>query len=70
MRTRRSPRNQEILWRELGGPAKPKPAPVATDTTGMWWLSKRTRAMLERDKARAARKAAWKAAAADKPVTP
>jgi hypothetical protein len=25
MRTRRSPRNQERLWRALGGPPKPKP---------------------------------------------
>lgn len=28
MRTRRSHRNQEILWRALGGPAPPKPVPV------------------------------------------
>lgn len=28
MRTRRSPRNQEILWRALGGPQAPKPVPT------------------------------------------
>lgn len=28
MRTRRSPRNQDILWRALGGAPEPKPEPA------------------------------------------
>lgn len=31
MRTRRSPRNQEALWRALGGPPVPKIAPKTVD---------------------------------------
>jgi hypothetical protein len=55
MRTRRSWRNQQRLWRELGGKAEPgnaqpPPAPKTdADIDAMWWLSKRTRAMLKRD---------------------
>lgn len=53
MRTRRSWRNQERLWKALGGPAPPKapPAPAKTraDIEAMWWVSKRTRAALIRE---------------------
>lgn len=34
MRTRTSPRNQEILWKALGGEAKPKP-PALDDEAQM-----------------------------------
>lgn len=32
MRTRRSPKNQERLWRALGGPPEPEPEPVIQAT--------------------------------------
>lgn len=52
MRTRTSPRNQEILWRALGGPA-----PVKHDATSVESIERqisactnaRTRRQLERD---------------------
>lgn len=41
MKTRRSPRNQERLWRELGGQSpQPKLAPMPSD----WWMKPATRA--------------------------
>lgn len=53
MRTRRSWRNQERLWKALGGPAPPKPIPSPPKTReeieAMWWLSKRTRNALIRE---------------------
>jgi hypothetical protein len=53
MRTRRSPRNQEILWRALGGKVeKPTTALIIrTDAQidAMWWISKRSRGLLKRD---------------------
>lgn len=56
MRTRRSPRNQEILWRALGGP----PAPAARNANGIESLERqfsnarpRDRKMIEREIARA-----------------
>jgi hypothetical protein len=56
MRTRRSPRNQERLWQELGGKAeKPKPiAVIRTDEEidAMFWLSKTSRNLLKRDAAK------------------
>ena len=52
MRTRRSPRNQERLWRELGGK---KPAPAKRDEVAdlesilaRGEMNKRTRGQLER----------------------
>ena len=58
MRTRRSPRNQEILWRALGGNAKKpiaSPAPIRSDEEidAMWWVSKTSRSMMKRDAAKA-----------------
>jgi hypothetical protein len=64
MRTRRSPRNQEILWRELGGKVeKPKPAePKAVEEIeAMWWISKRSRNMMIRDAQKRKRDALRKA---------
>ena len=65
MRTRRSPRNQEILWRALGGP---KPAPVVVDEVAAAeralaqpFLSPRTRRMIERDLIRAKQRAVARA---------
>lgn len=53
MRTRRSPRNQEILWRALGGKVeKPEPLKaIRTDAEidAMFWLSKTSRNLLKRD---------------------
>ena len=53
MRTRRSPRNQEILWRALGGEA---PKPVKVDEVAMLtrfladpFISPRARRKAERD---------------------
>ena len=63
MRTRRSPRNQERLWRALGGPPAPKPAPaedpveVLRARLALSFLSPRTRRMLERDLEREIQKA-------------
>jgi hypothetical protein len=51
MRTRRSPRKQEILWRELGGTVgKPKPAEPKTveEIETMWWISRRARNIMIR----------------------
>ena len=68
MRTRTSPRNQEILWRALGGwsqdPLSPRKPFTAEEISGMWWLSKRTRNMMLRDIEREAHKAAVKRALA------
>lgn len=62
MKTRRSPRNQEILWRELGGkqPKVPKIDPIVAIEHALTqpFLSPRTRRMLERDLARAKQRAA------------
>ena len=53
MRTRRSPRNQEILWRALGGKVeKPEPLKVTrtdAEIDAMFWLSKTSRNLLKRD---------------------
>jgi hypothetical protein len=58
MRTRRSPRNQEILWRALSG--EPPPQPQRSDTVeairrmlATPILNRRTRGQLERDLVRA-----------------
>jgi hypothetical protein len=56
MHTRRSPRNQERLWRELGGKVK-KPEPIAIVRTdaeidAMFWISKTSRNLLKRDAAK------------------
>lgn len=63
MRTRRSPRNQEILWRDLGRQGqtptpKPAPAPIPTDAEidAMWWIGKRSRSLLKQDMAKRRRK--------------
>lgn len=53
MRTRRSPRNQERLWKELGGKVE-KPQPITVTRTdaeidAMFWLSKTSRNLLKRD---------------------
>jgi len=73
MRTRTSPRNQDILWRELGGP-KPKPAKrdeveiieaiLADGDSGARFITKRTRGQLERSLQRAKIRRATKAARA------
>jgi hypothetical protein len=63
MRTRTSPRNQEILFRELfKSPAVPVPAVEPLDLAKAWWLSPRVKRQIERDRARAARRAAFKRA--------
>lgn len=58
MRTRRSWRNQDRLWRALGqqggpGIAPPKPPARPSDAdvpiAERWWLSPRTRRMQQRD---------------------
>ena len=62
MRTRTSPRNQEILWRALGGPTaqpvKVDPVAAAERALAQPFLSPRTRRMFERDLVRAKHKAA------------
>jgi hypothetical protein len=65
MRTRRSVRNQEILYRELVKPAlallsptpERKPA-ESIDLAKAFWLSPRTKRQMERDRVAAAHKAA------------
>lgn len=60
MKTRRSPRNQERLWRELGRIEKPKPiVTIRTDAEidAMFWLCKTSRNLLKRDAAKAKAKA-------------
>lgn len=56
MRTRRSPRNQLILWRALGGPPpetpKEVPPQTAEEIKAMWWISKRSRNMRLRELAK------------------
>lgn len=56
MRTRRSWRNQDRLFRELFKPAPIKVEPVAPKSDGeidaMWWVSKQSRALLKRDAAK------------------
>ena len=70
MRTRRSPRNQEILWRELGGQLAPKPAPLPPKTDAeidaIPFLSQRTRNILKREAASERFKAAKKRAIGDR----
>lgn len=56
MRTRRSPRNQQRLWKALGGKVV-KPEPVTTvrsdaEIDAMFWLSKTSRNLLKRDAAK------------------
>jgi hypothetical protein len=66
VRTRRSWRNQSRLWRELGQqgeavaipPEKPRDPYADVPIAERWWLSKRTRAMLQRDAEKKARRAA------------
>ena len=62
MRTRRSPRNQEILWRALGsgdGPVpKLEPSPYLSMTDeeidyAYWSMSKTSRGQLKREAAKA-----------------
>jgi hypothetical protein len=57
MRTRRSVRNQNILFRELFKPKEqPKvQAPIRTDAEidAMYWISKSSRALMKRDAAKA-----------------
>lgn len=60
MRTRRSPRNQEILWRELGGKVeKPTPSEPLTveEIEKMWWISRRARNIMIRSAQKAKRDA-------------
>lgn len=68
MRTRRSPRNQEILWKALGGPktepVKVDPIAAAERALADPFLSPRTRRMFERDILRAKQRAAVTAALA------
>lgn len=59
MRTRRSWRNQDRLWKLLGqdGEAKvatPPPPPILTDAEidAMWHVSKSSRSLMKRDAAR------------------
>ena len=63
MRTRRSPRNQEILFREL---FKPTTVPVESvapvDLSKAFWLSPRAKRQVKRDRIAAAHKAAVKRA--------
>jgi len=66
MRTRRSPRNQEILWRDLGRQGQPPPEPrrepvIKTDEEidRIPFLSERTRRMMKRDSERARKRAAF-----------
>jgi hypothetical protein len=69
MRTRRSVRNQEILYRELVKPALAQLAPTPEcepveplDLEKAFWLSSRAKRQIERDRVAAARKAAIKRA--------
>ena len=69
MRTRRSVRNQEILYRELVKPAlarlSPTPERKATepiDLAKAFWLSPRAKRQIERDRIATAHKAAVKRA--------
>ena len=62
MKTRRSPRNQERLFRYLFKPAEETTANLRTaaeqlDLSTAFWLSPRTKGMIEADRLRAARKA-------------
>jgi hypothetical protein len=59
MRTRRSPKNQERLWRELGREgqqaAEPTPEqkiPTDAEIDAMWWIPKTSRSMMKRDAAK------------------
>lgn len=60
MRTRRSPRNQEILFRELFKPEATKveqPAPkTAEEIDAMWWIPKTSRSQMKRDAEKKRRK--------------
>lgn len=65
MRTRRSPRNQEILFRELfksaDQPPVPAPTPILTDEEidAMWWIPRTSRSLMKRDAARARQRLAY-----------
>jgi hypothetical protein len=57
MRTRRSPRNLQRLWKALGSVPPPEPctpSPILTDSEidSMWWLPKTSRSLLRRDAAK------------------
>lgn len=54
MKTRRSWRNQQRLWKYLTPPAPAKPQTVATprtnaDIDAMFWLSKQDKRLLKKD---------------------
>jgi hypothetical protein len=52
MRTRRSWKNQDKLWKELGGNKGNKilsPTKTADEINAMWWLSKTSRNALLRE---------------------
>ena len=60
MRTRRSPKNQDRLWRAIGRElakkameTRPVDAPPLTDDEidAMWWMSKTSRNRMKRDAA-------------------
>lgn len=57
MRTRRSWRNQDRLWRALGEkPAEPTPVTVErtdAEIDAMWWIPKTSRGLMKRDRKRA-----------------
>ena len=57
MRTRRSPRNQQILFAALFRPAAPPaPAPIKrtdAEIDAMWWIPKQSRRLLKADKSKA-----------------
>jgi hypothetical protein len=64
MRTRRSPKNQDRLWRAIGRElakqamgTRPVDAPPLTDDEidAMWWMSKTSRNLMKRDAAAARR---------------
>lgn len=64
MRTRRSPRNQERLFKELFKPpaAPPKAAAPPLDLKSAWWLSARAKKQIEQDRIRATQREAVKRA--------
>ena len=63
MRTRRSPRNQQILFRDLfKPPATPIQSVTPIDLSKAFWLSPRAKRQVERDRIAATHKAAIKRA--------
>jgi hypothetical protein len=69
MKTRRSVRNQERLYKQLVKPAlamlapAPKPEPAEPlDLSAAFWISPRAKRQIERDRIAQARKAAFKRA--------